>query len=60
MTQDYGRIPAMGQEVHKPLYEFENKDVQGVVGSIELLEKCKLQIEALARECVARLSQWGR
>jgi hypothetical protein len=60
MTQDYGRIPAMGQEEHKPLYEFTDAEMKGAEGSVELLHKCKSQIEGLAKECVIRLSQWGR
>jgi hypothetical protein len=27
MTQDYSRIAAMGQQKHKPMYEFNDEDV---------------------------------
>lgn len=55
MTQDYARIAAMGQEKHKPMYEFEDTDVSAK-GSIELLHKCKDQIESLVNEFITRIS----
>ncbi|MFC2494994.1 MAG: ParA family protein [Candidatus Absconditicoccaceae bacterium] len=59
MTQDYSRIAAMGQQQHKPMYEFNDEDV-GAKGSIELLHKCKDQMEELAHEFIERISHWGR
>ena len=56
MTQDYWRIAAMGQEEHKPMYEFEDSDV-GVKWSIELMHKCRDQIDLLVNEFVSRLSR---
>jgi hypothetical protein len=57
MTQDYGRIAALWQEKHKPMYELKESDV-GVIGSIELLHKCMNQIDTLSNEFIERLSSW--
>ena len=59
MTQDYSRIAAMGQQQHKPMYEFNDEDVWAKC-SIELLHKCKDQMEELAHEFIERISHWWR
>jgi hypothetical protein len=58
MTQDYGRIAAMAQQEHKPMYEFDEKDMKWAEGSMELLSKCKIQLQELVDECVSRLEKW--
>ena len=59
MTQDYSRIAAMGQQKHKPMYEFNDEDVWAK-WSMELLHKCKDQMEELVDEFITRISYWWR
>lgn len=58
MTQDYGRISALGQQENKPLYEVTEKELSAS-GSIELLHKCTTQIGEMTLELVDRLVKWG-
>lgn len=57
-TQDFSRIVPISQEKNKPLYEVTKTELDSAPWSMELLEKCKSQIDILATTIISRLQKW--